>query len=682
MNVKSRKYRTKPQTSPCCTGHAVRGAAMVWVLCILALIAILVTGVLYISTAYFNRSLVYGKRRQAYLTSKAAVDIITGKLTGRSENDYGGYSLNTPFRMNIGNNEDESGVCNAVITKNAEMITVTATTVFQEQTSTVRATMNIEEDRVLSTYGSNNKEYYSHDGFEDGLNGWGSFGNSTVQVSSERQYSGTYSAKISNRQYGPSGIGISLNKATFTQGARFKISARVCFPEITNNVNVKISMKYKKADGTEVFNSFTTRGISSGEKGNWVQVTCDFSMRSEEYKEATLYFETDGEENNVWKDFFIDEIIVAPEGKDVNLDTKNLFRYTFEDSGSGDSGLSDCQPFNYSTLQISSEQKKSGGSSVKITNRKSCSSGIAFPLDRSVFLPNTNVQIRAYFCFPQVDIDNLSVKVTVKEGDDPNNPTGFTDVTSRGVSRSDAGNWLEISTNYYINQSNTQACLLYFETLNESGSFVDFFMDEVVITPASGSARYYSFESQQAAGRQGWVDNDNNAGDNNTSEDVRWFATGEQKKEGNQSLLVENRRIDWQGVQKMFSTGELQPNQRYCISAWFKARNGNKTDTERVKLSYKYGTNSGGMQYCWAESKASASDTKMDANGWNRVRIFDCLMDTNDFNWSSYLLYAETRDGTILDFFMDEVIICPPYTYNPNTLATNEKWIFTEYMAG
>ncbi|MBQ8927536.1 MAG: carbohydrate binding domain-containing protein [Oscillospiraceae bacterium] len=153
-------------------------------------------------------------------------------------------------------------------------------------------------------------DWYLHAGFEDSADGWTGRA-ATVSQSQKAAYAGSASLLITGRTASWCGASCAIGTDTFVPGQRYSFSANAMSAGNAETTDFKFTLQYTGADGTVAYSEIAS---ATGVQGAWVQLANTEYTVPADASEMQIYVETsDGSK----EDFYIDEIIAAPEGTEL-----------------------------------------------------------------------------------------------------------------------------------------------------------------------------------------------------------------------------------------------------------------------------------------------------------------------------------------------------------------------------
>jgi endo-1,4-beta-xylanase len=192
--------------------------------------------------------------------------------------------------------------------------------------------------------------------------------------------------------------------------------------------------------------------------------------------------------------------------------------------------------------------------------------------------------------------------------------------------------WVYLEGLYSYN-GDVDELLLYFESPDEA--LVDFHIDDVSITlkPVETGAKVYDFED----GAQGWLPRG----------EAFASVTSDVAYAGSQSLLVSDRTADWHGA-TIDVKNLMEPDKTYDISGYVRLSNG-EPDSRVILTMQRTPTNQATV-YEWIAP--SAQDGVTDSE-W----VYLQGQYTFSGEVSELMLYVESPDEELVDFYIDEITI-------------------------
>ena len=153
--------------------------------------------------------------------------------------------------------------------------------------------------------------YWYHYTFEDGVGGMNGRGSASVAQSSAAGYNSAHSLAVTGRESSWNGATTSLNSMIFKPGEKYSFSADVMFDKGSATEDFYLTLEYTGSDGE---GHWPHIAAATAIKGEWVQLAnVSFEIPSDATN-ISVYVET----ADTLTDFYVDEMIGAPEGTVIN----------------------------------------------------------------------------------------------------------------------------------------------------------------------------------------------------------------------------------------------------------------------------------------------------------------------------------------------------------------------------
>ena len=156
-------------------------------------------------------------------------------------------------------------------------------------------------------------ELVTNGGFESGTTDpWLSFCGSEIEVSNEEYHGGERSMKITGREAANSGAIIDLSGGGITPGATYKISAWVKYNEGPDILSYNIIMIGNDSSANASYKPVAT---AAAQKGEWTLIETSYTVPDnlDTTSLAQFYFETQTEDDNIYYDFYVDDVSIELE---------------------------------------------------------------------------------------------------------------------------------------------------------------------------------------------------------------------------------------------------------------------------------------------------------------------------------------------------------------------------------
>ena len=152
------------------------------------------------------------------------------------------------------------------------------------------------------------KGYYIHETFENGIGDFKGHGGTDVSLSGRMPYEGQEAMIVQNREKTWQGAEIALDSNTFKAGSTYSFSANACYLDGDNATDTfALTIQYTGADGETHYASVARAELP---KGQWGQLANQNFTIPEGASNVVLYVETTEAPNNI----YLDDVIVAKAG--------------------------------------------------------------------------------------------------------------------------------------------------------------------------------------------------------------------------------------------------------------------------------------------------------------------------------------------------------------------------------
>jgi len=153
--------------------------------------------------------------------------------------------------------------------------------------------------------------YWIHYTFENGVEGMAGRGGASVEQSSAAGYESAHSLFTSGRTDTWNGAATTLSPVVFKAGESYSFSADFMYKSGSATEEAYLSMEYKDASGTTQWPHIAE---ITAMKGEWAQLKNVSFKIPEGATDISIYVEMP----NSTSDFYVDEVIVAPEGTEIS----------------------------------------------------------------------------------------------------------------------------------------------------------------------------------------------------------------------------------------------------------------------------------------------------------------------------------------------------------------------------
>ncbi|MDE6086762.1 MAG: carbohydrate binding domain-containing protein [Oscillospiraceae bacterium] len=144
--------------------------------------------------------------------------------------------------------------------------------------------------------------------FENGTDGWDSFGGTSVRTTNDEHHAGNYCLYVSDRRENWQGVSFS-DETILTAGKTYQFSAWV---QSVESDQIQMQISYVDSDGVSQRQEI---GGTDSTKGEWSEIQAEFEIPADATN-ILLHFQT-AEGTN---DFMLDDILISGES-----DTQELF---------------------------------------------------------------------------------------------------------------------------------------------------------------------------------------------------------------------------------------------------------------------------------------------------------------------------------------------------------------------
>lgn len=135
--------------------------------------------------------------------------------------------------------------------------------------------------------------------FENGTDGWDSFGGTSIRTTNDQHHAGNYCLYVSDRRENWQGVSFS-DDAVLTAGKTYQCSAWV---QSVQSDQIQMQIRYVDSDGMQKRQEIA--GTDST-KGEWSEIQAEFAIPADA-KQISLHFQT-AEGTN---DFMLDDISIS-----------------------------------------------------------------------------------------------------------------------------------------------------------------------------------------------------------------------------------------------------------------------------------------------------------------------------------------------------------------------------------
>lgn len=161
--------------------------------------------------------------------------------------------------------------------------------------------------------------YWLHCTFESGVDGFRARGGETVSTSSDAKYAGSKALYVTGRDASWQAPSHSLNAAVFEPGKAYSFSANAMYNSGSDTDKFHFTFQYTGTDNEVHYTKIATENAM---KGEWVQLSNQsYTIPEDAAGEMYIYVETESSK----VDFYVDEVIAAPDGTEIKGAGKSKF---------------------------------------------------------------------------------------------------------------------------------------------------------------------------------------------------------------------------------------------------------------------------------------------------------------------------------------------------------------------
>ena len=155
--------------------------------------------------------------------------------------------------------------------------------------------------------------YFQH-GFEGTTNDWESRGGTKIQTSGRTAYVGDEALLVQNRTASWNGASYPLSTRAFTAGETYSFSANVEYFDGADTDTFMMKLQYTDANGKACYDEIASATVP---KGQWVQLANSEYTIPADASNMSIYIETAANDDEVYNNFYIDEVIGAVGGTGI-----------------------------------------------------------------------------------------------------------------------------------------------------------------------------------------------------------------------------------------------------------------------------------------------------------------------------------------------------------------------------
>jgi len=296
----------------------------------------------------------------------------------------------------------------------------------------------------------------SNGGFEEGVDGWQAWGDSTITTSTARAHTGDRSALLTNRTADWQGPVYDL-LPVIVAGGTYDVTAWGMVDGLAESP-MNITVRTVCADGTGDYHQLASLTVNNQD---WTELTGSIVLPDCELTQVSLYF--DGAPEGV--DVYLDDVFVSGTEKPApaNLVANNSF----------ESGLDGWMSWG-GALSVTTDQAYDGGQSALLENRTGAWEGPVFDLLAAGLTGGKDYTVSAFgrIAGAAADSMNITLKVTCDDGTSDYLWGGAADV-------SDAA-WTELSGTVSVPDCTLTEASLYF---GGPAQEVSVYLDQVTVAP-------------------------------------------------------------------------------------------------------------------------------------------------------------------------------------------------------
>ena len=345
--------------------------------------------------------------------------------------------------------------------------------------------LSVENDVVYAA--EEGEELIENGGFEEGDANWTVNDPCTIEVVEE---DGNKILKVTERTKTGSGPRQDIT-GEISVGGTYKITAKIKYDGENTPATKTFNMCIYNGTSYVDSNSIQIMGSGNITKGEWGTVEGTFKIKDGTDISATaIFLETvwaaSPNANNDLMDFYVDDVSVVAQSVPVGDPDNMMVNGAFESNLDDWTGREDC------TLTLDTEEKVSGKSSVKVTDRTATGSGPQQDVS-NLFNTGDTVSI-SYNVKYTTGPDTRQFYITAYDG------TNYTNLVGGAANK---GEWTNISGSFQIPENMDKSNLIFFvETSwtteqDPENDLMDYYVDDIVVkrtsvgeTDSEGSTSY------------------------------------------------------------------------------------------------------------------------------------------------------------------------------------------------
>ena len=155
--------------------------------------------------------------------------------------------------------------------------------------------------------------YFQH-GFEGTTNDWEARGASKIQTSGRTAFVGSEALLVQDRTASWNGASYALSSRKFTPGESYSFSANVEYFDGADVDTFMMKLQYTNAEGKTCYDEIASEKVP---KGQWVQLANTSYKIPADATNMSIYIETAANDDEVYNNFYIDEVIGAVDGTGI-----------------------------------------------------------------------------------------------------------------------------------------------------------------------------------------------------------------------------------------------------------------------------------------------------------------------------------------------------------------------------
>ncbi|MBR1592406.1 MAG: endo-1,4-beta-xylanase [Ruminococcus sp.] len=160
----------------------------------------------------------------------------------------------------------------------------------------------------------NDYGWYFQCGFEGSLDNWSARGSSKIQTSGRTAYVGDEALLVQDRTASWNGASYPISTRAFIPGETYSFSANVEYFDGAENDTFMMKLQYTNAEGDTCYDEIASAAVP---KGQWVQLANTGYTIPADASNMSIYIETAANDDEVYNNFYIDEVIGAVGGTGI-----------------------------------------------------------------------------------------------------------------------------------------------------------------------------------------------------------------------------------------------------------------------------------------------------------------------------------------------------------------------------